>query len=507
MIERKILIGFITSTEFLAEVESEWNPMYMENRVGRVVSDWCWEYFKKYGKAPMQEIETIYLTKLKKGIDKELANEIADDFLPTLSEEYTKERNSTHLIEKARDFFIERQIQIHNDEVAVLLDKGKIDEAKNKVQDFKLVEKLPVRGLDLSSPDALNRVRDAFDEVFQNVVKFPGALGDFLNDDLVRGGLLGIQASEKKGKTFFLLELMMQAYSQKRKVAFFQAGDMTELQQIMRIAIYLTSTSNKEKYCGVQYMPVQDCIKNQKDTCNRKIRECDFGLFGEEIDTREDITKDELIEAYENNPDYKACHNCKDWLKNKWGTPWLKKIEAKKPLTGKKAIEAWKKFFIGNEHIKLVSFPMGTLTTKIIDDTLLCWKADGFEPDLVEIDYGDIVESDIKGEFRHKEFDKWMKFRGMADKTNSLFVVPTQTKSSAYKKKTIDQEDYNEDKRKYGLVTLMIGLNQDPDGREKKLGIMRINKILVREGDFIQGECVHVLQHLAIGKPFLGSYY
>ena len=95
----------------------------------------------------------------------------------------------------------------------------------------------------------------------------------------------------------------------------------------------------------------------------------------------------------------------------------------------------------------------------------------------------------------------------MSQKTNALWIVPTQTKSSAYKKKTIDLEDYNEDKRKYGHVTAMFGLNQDPNGREKQIGIMRINRLIVRDGDFIAGECVHVLQHLAIGRPFLGSYY
>lgn len=507
MIERKIIIGLITSTEFLREIESEWDATYIESRVGRMVSDWCWEYFKKYQKAPMQEIETIYLTKLKKGIDKEIANELQDEFLPTLSEEYAKERNSAHLVEKARDFFVERQLQMHLDSLEVLLSKGKIDEAKKVHENFKLREKIVVQGLDLSSPEAVQKVREAFDETFTNVLKFPGALGDFINDDLVRGGLIGIQAPEKRGKTFLLLEFMMQAYMQKRKVAFFQAGDMTEAQQIIRIGIYLTQTSNKEKYCGVQYIPVQDCIKNQKDTCNRKIRECDFGLFGEEIDTREDITREQLIEAYENNLDYKPCYNCKQWVTNKWGTPWIRKIEAKKPLTKKKAVEAWQKFFTGNEAIKLISFANGTLTPKIMEDTLDNWKKEGFEPELVLVDYGDIVESDIKGEFRHMENDKWKKFRGMSQKTNSLWIVPTQTKSSAYKKKTIDLDDYNEDKRKYAHVTAMYGLNQDPEGREKKLGIMRINKILIREGDFIQGECVHVLQHLAIGRPNLGSYY
>lgn len=507
MIERKIIIGLITSTEFLQEIETEWNPLYIESRAGRMISDWCWEYFKKYKQAPMQEMETIYISKLKAGIDKVIAEEIAEEILPNLSEEYVKERNAKHLVEKARDFFIERQIQILNDSLSVLLDKGKTEEAKKLLETFKLKEKVEVQGLDLSSPEALERVREAFDEVFQTVIKFPGALGEFINDDLIRGGLVGIQASEKRGKTFWLLEFIMMAYAQKRKVAFFQAGDMTEAQQIIRFGIYLTKRSNKQKYCGVRYVPTQDCIHNQKDTCNRKVRECNIGLFGEEIDTREDITKEELVSAFEDNPDYKPCYNCLEWAKNKWGTPWLKKITVEKPLTSKDAVAAWKKFFTGNEHIKLVSYANGTLTTKIIDDTLDGWKKEGFEPDLVCVDYGDIVESDIKGEFRHQENDKWKKFRGMSQKTNALWIIPTQTKSSAYKKKTIDLEDFNEDKRKYGHVTAMFGLNQDPEGREKQIGIMRINRLIVRDGDFVAGECVHVLQHLAIGRPHLGSYF
>jgi len=49
-------------------------------------------------------------------------------------------------------------------------------------------------------------------------------------------------------------------------------------------------------------------------------------------------------------------------------------------------------------------------------------------------------------------------------------------------------------------------LNQDKEGREKEIGVMRINKIVVREDDFHSSQQVHVLQHLAIGRPHLGSY-
>jgi hypothetical protein len=508
MIERKLIIGCITSTDFLKDIEDEWNPMYIESRAGRVISDWCWEYFKQYRQAPMQEIETIYVTKLKKGIDKELAEEIDEEILPNLSEEYVKERNTKHLVEKARDFFIERQLQLHSDAIQALLSKGKVDEAKKLQEGFKLKEKVEIQGLDLSTPLALERVKQAFDQEFQSVLKFPGALGEFINDDLVRGGFIGIQAPEKRGKTFLLLEFMMQAYEQGKRVAFFQAGDMTEAQQIIRIGIYLTQTSNKEKYCGTRYIPVQDCIMNQKDTCNRKIRACDFGLFGEEMDTRKDITKEDLVEAYDNNPDYKPCYNCLKWSHSSYGTPYLKKIEVKKPLTRKGAMEAWKKFFVQNKRIKLISFNTGTLTPKVIESTLDGWKEkEGFAPDLVLVDYADIVESDMKGEFRHQENDKWKKFRGLSQKTNALWIIPTQADSDSYNTNTLSLKNFSEDKRKYGHVTAMYGLNQDKEGREKEIGIIRINKILLREGEFVVGQCVHVLQHLAIGRPFLGSYF
>jgi hypothetical protein len=52
----------------------------------------------------------------------------------------------------------------------------------------------------------------------------------------------------------------------------------------------------------------------------------------------------------------------------------------------------------------------------------------------------------------------------------------------------------------------MYGLNQDPLGREKKIGIMRINEMVKREGDFNNKNVIHVLQNLRRGQPFIGCY-
>jgi len=68
-------------------------------------------------------------------------------------------------------------------------------------------------------------------------------------------------------------------------------------------------------------------------------------------------------------------------------------------------------------------------------------------------------------------------------------------------------ENFSEDKRKYAHVTAMYGLNMDHKGREKELGILRINEIVIRESDFNNQTQVHVLQNLRRGQPCLTSYW
>jgi len=85
-------------------------------------------------------------------------------------------------------------------------------------------------------------------------------------------------------------------------------------------------------------------------------------------------------------------------------------------------------------------------------------------------------------------------------------ISATQADAESYKKGRLTLSNFSEDKRKLSHVTAQYGLNQDPSGREKALGIMRINEIVVREGAFSSDHEVYVLQDLAAGRPFLESY-
>ena len=88
-----------------------------------------------------------------------------------------------------------------------------------------------------------------------------------------------------------------------------------------------------------------------------------------------------------------------------------------------------------------------------------------------------------------------------------LVITATQADADSYDKNLLTLKNFSEDKRKYGHCTAMYGLNQDPQGNEKKIGVMRINELVIREGGCDTINVVYVLQNLRRGLPVLGSYY
>lgn len=517
--ERQIIIGLITSTEYLQQIRSIWNKDYIESGVAKRLADWCWEYFEEFGEAPRANIQSIYQSKLKEGIPQDIAEEIEEDILPSLSNEFEEagQFNLNYALTETQLYFDERGLELLRDNIdkELKLTRGKrktrIKKAKTLVQNFKPISNLNNNDLDLSNPVALDRMRKAFSITRKPLITFPKQLGQFWNDQFVRGAFLAFLGSEKRGKTWTLIELMMRASKQRNKVAFFQAGDMTEDQFLRRVGIYLTKKSDKEKYTGKMYEPIPDCIRNQLDTCDRKERECDFGVFYHmsEKELRKEIKIDQLIDAYVDNPDYSPCHNCKLYKTKSIGSPWLKKVNIKSALTETEAIEAAKKFFVDKKRsVKVATYPNGTLSVTEMNATLDRWeKENGFVPDVIIVDYADLLVPEIRGEFRHQQNDIWKRLRSMSQDKDVLVITATQADAKSYTKNRLSLENFSEDKRKFGHVTAMYGLNQDKEGREKKIGIMRINELVIREDEFDIKREIRLLQNLRRGRPYIGSFW
>lgn len=508
-IERRILIGLISSGEYIGKIRKVCDPALFQSKMASRISEWCLEYYDKYGRAPGLDIEGIYFDKLKAGLPKDIAEEIAEDILPDLSEEYVSTAlDVSYLTDQTIAHFHERTLLTIGQGVLDYVEKGKLTDATELITTYSPVTATGLVSpfINLADPTSRARIRKAFAEGQKPLFTYPGALGTFWNHQLVRGGFIALMGSEKRGKSYWLLDMAVRASRQGVPVIFFQAGDMTESQQLRRLCIHLAKRSDMNKYCGVMHEPTKDCIHNQRDTCTKGIRECSFGVFPAktEKELRTEITFDDLKEALIQNPDYAPCYNCSEYKTKNWGTPWLTQVDVGGALEEEEAVLVTDKFFstVGR-NFYVATYPNDSLTLTEMRAVL---KQLPVRPGFILVDYADLMVPAVKGDHRHGQNSIWKGLRAIGQEEDTLLVTVTQADALSYEKNTLSMKNFSEDKRKYGHVTAMYGLNQDSKSREKKIGVMRLNELVMREGYFDTTNTCHVLQNLARGLPFITSY-
>lgn len=525
MIERKILIGMLTSTAYLQKVRKVWNPKYVTSTTARLLCGWAIDYFDTYGEACGAHIEDIFYSKLLAGgIESTVAQEIEEDILPELSEEWTSSEgiNVDFLLNETIKSFNVAKFKALSENIDATLSNKNVTNSDRIAAVEKLREEAtPVRvikddALDSKSQELGEAVRNAFTLQNQPLLKFPSALGEFWGSQFVAGGFIALLAPEKRGKTWQLLDIMMLAIAQGVNVAFFQAGDMSTPEQLRRMASYIAQqpykeASNKE----AAYITVKDCSKNQINTCTRKERECDFGCWedmGEDFEINS-TTKEQLIEAVELNSGYLPCFGCAEYKSKGLGAVWLQKQEFQEPLEAEEAEEAVLKYLAKHKgRFKISSHANGTLSVRKMKEIQDDWQdEDGFIAQMILLDYADLLVPSFPAEFRHQQNQIWKELRGMSqtprEEIRPLIITPTQADAAAYSVDTLKLGNFSEDKRKFAHVTAFYGLNQDTKGREKSLGVLRINELIVREGASQGDRQVAILQNLDRGRPRTGSMF
>jgi hypothetical protein len=329
----------------------------------------------------------------------------------------------------------------------------------------------------------------------------PGALGKLLGP-VCREDFISIMAPEKRGKTFWLMEFAMRASRAKCNVAFFSVGDMSQKQMIRRMHSYNTKQSSKQS--GKVKTPVLDCEHNQRDTCDRRERTGRDPVM-REVRKGAQMAWERI--PLEEAPNHVPCTHCmKDEPKEYKGAVWHEYIDVDK-LTWQHAFAQGKKFAESSrKHFKLSTHPNSSVNVRDIEAILDMWElVEGFIPDLILIDYADILAPEnTKVEIRHQINDTWKAGRALSQKRHCAVIWATQADAASYEQKSIRESNFSEDKRKYSHVTKIITLNQTSD--EKRDGVMRVGQMFVREEDFDVSKHATVLQCLSIGRPYLGSY-
>jgi len=463
-IEEKIVTAMITSKDYLIQIVPVLDINLFSAEHFRTIAQWCIKYFNKYQKPPEQHIENIFHSWMGKTKAKEETIDSIQEILEILSDNYEQEKsiNIPYLLDETCEYFQLQKIERLRDSLEMSLLQNDPSIAESALNLHSKTVSSEICGIDiLRDEQALKR---AFADAQEPLFSMGNTdLNFFFAHTLARDNLIGILGREKIGKTYWCVELVIRALMNRKKVALFEVGDMSESQIIKRIGMRLVEKPMYKKHCEE---PIRKPVK---------------------IEKRKDGS-----------------------IKVKYKTKTFDKV-----ITEKDTKEAFKKFtrrFAHSpEHVYYMTSIHSNFSVNIsdINNILNSWELrHDFVPDVIIIDYADILadEPNTMGYTRRdKENVKWMALRRLSQERHCLVIAPTQADAGSYTINTLTASNFSEDKRKLAHVTGMIGLNQNEE--DWRRSIMRLNWIVLREAPFNIERCLYVGQCLKLGRAFCCGYY
>lgn len=450
--ERRILIGMIVDPLVCGKLAAKWEPELFRSKWANIVGEWCTKFFNQYREAPRGHIQGMFESWATKHKDKDTIS-LVERFLSGLSEEYeslAKESNTEYILDVAAKHFTKNKATRLAELVQGDLDGGELESALKRISQFGAVEVSGGSGVDVMQDE--NAVLAAFAEKKEPLIIYPGAVGEFFKDAFERDSFIALLAPEKRGKTWWLIDVAWRAMLQRRRVAFFSVGDMSQNQMMRRLMIRASRNPLK----GGKY----------------------------KVPTAIEFAEDQLLVSHEE----------KD----------------AQPLDPKTAFAACKKVMSSKvksdrSFFRLSTHPNSSISVKGIESILRTWEREGWVADVVVIDYADILMMPDGGdEARNQINATWKHLRSLSQVFHCCVVTATQADAAGGYEELLGRRNFSEDKRKFAHVTGMLGLNQTDD--EKRDGVYRLNWIVLREGEFSERLCCYTAGSLAIGNPCIKSF-
>lgn len=504
--ERYIIISMIVSDDICRSVRKTYQSQYFQTKLTKEVAKWCMEFFDKYDAAPKQDVQSLFEMKSKAGqIDPDLSDEI-EQFLASLSEEYEEweDFNIQYYIELTNSYFKKRSFVILSDQIREAAENNDVAEAERRYSNYTKIQEQQDTSRKLLEEQGVDEYRISLESVPPFLFQMPGALGELIGP-INRETLVGVLGQEKAGKTFTAQMMAKAAAKQGKRVLLMETGDMTLDQFSTRFYSDLTGKTAHESKAGERFVPVLDCLRNQLGACDRVDNE-PIVLHGDkgQYEFIVDIKDADTLRGHE------PCTECfKDrrMRKNFRGSIWWEEKDIKQWTYGeaRKKAKQFKKWFKG--EIISEAYPMGTVRMSDVRDWIINrQKQDGWMPDVVIIDYPDIMmpEND-KDEYRHRENKKWMLARQISQEFHCCVVLFTQADAKAYGRDTLKLDNYSEDKRKYAHCTHFFALNKT--AAEEEMGCVRMSTLLLREDSIKISQQVTILQQLETATPYTASFF
>ena len=488
-IEHQITTAMIISNRFASEVNAVFNPEYIRNTFSRIICVWCTDYFNKYKEAPGLHIKDIYMVEKDSGMAKADA-ELIGDFLKKLSDQYSEGQgvNADYIRDRAFEYFRKRELEIRIEQAQKFLLVGKVEEAGEAFAKYK---KIAYQTSGWFNPFDHKEMLEVFIDNDEGVFRYPGALGRVVGP-IERDWFVAILAPFKKGKSFFLQETAVCAVFQGLRVIFISL-EMKKKNLKERFYKRLTAFGSRTGE-DVFLIPVFDCEHNQDGSCTNPKRTNKLPL----------VDGDGIIPSYDVNNLYRVCTYCREHMIPDYRmTIWYETVEA--PQFSLKDVRHHLDGTLiqYGDMIRFISYPRFLAgIDDIRRDLQILEQHEGFIPDIIIIDYADILKMG-KGEKRNEIDDVWKRLASMAAERHCIVFTASQgTRGSIYKS-DMSQDDLAEWIGKLGHVDIFMGLNQSPKEKENK--IIRVNVLVHRHKEADEKVSATLLQQLELGQFAMDS--
>jgi len=494
-IEEDILTGIIVSDSYCRNIEKILKKSYFKNPQIEKVAQWSIEYFKKYRKAPNKLIKDIFTVE-KKNLSKEEID-VIKLLLMKLSSKYETgdQLNVDYLLDKTIPYFKKRVMEDAIENASALLELERVEEAEKEMNKIISIRK------DTSyweNPLDAKVVADFFADQSSGkdfLFRMPGKLGNIIGD-IERNTLMGILGAAKRGKSFWIQEMAIRALFEKLNVIYISL-EMSSMKVKRRIYRRLTAQSDESR---LYVYPAFDCALNQSNMCSKPERKNQRPLLiGGERPTCG-------ISNFDSSIRYKICNICRNKKNSDYkAATWFVRAKRNKmeALPTIKFIEGVDMMM--NDRFRFRAYPKFSANIQnILSDIEQLEAEEGFVPDVICVDYADILAPEDNRETGRDRIDRtWKMLGNMADVKHCLVVTASQSNRKSVEKTFLQQSDVSEDFRKIANVDMMLALNQLPE--EKRKGVLRVAVIAGREGGFDEFKTVTVLEQREVGQVLLDS--
>lgn len=498
-IEKRIVTGAIVSSEFLKRIIPNIDFRYFQIDYSKQIMKWVLAHYERYQKAPGNDIQEIFLSEKHKLNGGE--EEVIKTFLTSLSADYIEEgfSNTPYLVGQATDYFRKRALEVTIQDIKDLTESGHIDLAEEKIFNYKRVKHVLSEWVSIFDVGMAERIYDeklmaiADEDKGGFLFKFPGRLGHLFGP-FFREWLVAFMGPMKRGKTFFLQECAIQALIERKNVAFISLEMSTDGMADRFFSRVSPMTKRDDKADNIY--PCFDCALNQKDICVKPER----------------VNRIPLLDDKNNKPTfvpkmkYRSCVVCRGIGTEYKPATWYE-VLPREEINRKRHVLNIKNFTnIGGKGLRFLSYPAYSANISMVKNGLDNLEFEGFVPDVIIIDYADILAPESKkNDYRTQIDETWKTLKNLAASRKCMVITASQTTRKTLGKGVIRPEDTAEDIRKLAHVDAMYALNQTD--LEKTEGVIKLSTVVHRHKEYDVNKQVMVLQNLKMGQPVLDSEY